>query len=320
MDESIQGRSVTAFAELETLSTRTRTLRYDLTSLDLFITVAQERNLTRAGRIKHVAVSAISKRITELEAQIGSPLLLRNARGVELTPAGQSLLFYARQLKQTMAQLDTELSGYASGVKGHIRIHAITSALSQFLPQDVDGFAQLYPQIKFDIEERVGSAVIRAVADGRADLGIIAAQTASEGLETLTYRHDELTLVVPSGHELATRKAIKFKEVLEHEFVGPHLESSMHTLLTGEAAKLGMSLKLRIRISSFDCMCRMVSTGLGIAVLPRSVINQYLRSHKLKAVTLDEPWAHRTLLLVVRKYEAASPTLKTFIDHLKLPD
>jgi len=295
-------------------------VRYDLTSLDLFITVAQERNLTRAGRIKHVAVSAISKRITELEAQIGSPLLLRNARGVELTPAGQSLLFYARQLKQTMAQLDTELSGYASGVKGHIRIHAITSALSQFLPQDVDGFAQLYPQIKFDIEERVGSAVIRAVADGRADLGIIAAQTASEGLEALTYRHDELTLVVPSGHELATRKVIKFKEVLEHEFVGPHLESSMHTLLTAEAAKLGMSLKLRIRISSFDCMCRMVSAGLGIAVLPRSVINQYLRSHKLKAVTLDEPWAHRKLLLVVRKYEAASPTLKTFIDHLKLPE
>jgi len=294
-------------------------VRYDLTSLDLFITVAQERNLTRAGRIKHVAVSAISKRITELEAQIGSPLLLRNARGVELTPAGQSLLFYARQVMQTMAQLDTELSGYASGVKGHIRIHAITSALSQFLPQDVDGFAQLYPQIKFDIEERVGSAVIRAVADGRADLGIIAAQTASEGLETLTYRHDELTLVVPGGHELAARKAIKFKEVLEHEFVGPHLESSMHTLLTNEAAKLGMSLKLRIRISSFDCMCRMVSAGLGIAVLPRSVINQYLRSHKLKAVTLDEPWAHRTLLLVVKEYEAASPTLKTFMDHLKLP-
>lgn len=294
-------------------------MRYDLTSLDLFITVAQERNLTRAGRIKHMAVSAISKRITELEAQVGSPLLLRNARGVELTPAGQSLLFYARQLKQTMAQLDSELSGYASGVKGHIRIHSITSALSQFLPQDVAGFAQLYPQIKFDIEERVGSAVIRAVADGRADLGIIAAQTAAEGLETVVYRHDELTLVVPGGHALAALKSIRFNEVLEHEFVGPHLESSMHTLLTGEATKLGLALKLRIRISSFDCMCRMVSNGLGIAVLPRSVINQYLRSHKLKAVTLDEPWAQRTLLLAVRKYDTASPTLKTFIDHLKLP-
>lgn len=295
-------------------------MRYDLTSLDLFITVAQERNLTRASRIKHMAVSAISKRITELEAQIGSPLLVRNARGVELTPAGQSLLFYARQLKQTMAQLDTELSGYASGVKGHIRIHAITSALSQFLPQDLAGFAQLYPAIKFDIEERVGSAVVRAVADGRADLGIIAAQTPAQGLETFPYRHDELTLVVPAGHALAAHQRVRFAEVLEHEMVGPHLESSVHSLLTSEAERLGKALKLRIRISSFDCMCRMVSNGLGVAVLPRSVIDQYLRSHKLNAVTLDEPWAQRTLLLALRKFDAASATLKTFVDHLKLAE
>jgi DNA-binding transcriptional LysR family regulator len=291
-------------------------VRYDLTSLDLFITVAEERNLTRAGRIKHLAVSAISKRISELEAQVGSSLLVRNARGVDLTPAGQSLLFYARQVKQTIEQLDHELGDYAAGVKGHVRIHAITSALSQFLPDDVSRFVSLYPQIKFDIEERVGSAVIRAVADGRADLGIIAAQTAAQGLETMPYRNDELTLVVPAGHPLATLDSVRFKEVLEHEFVGPHLESSMHTLLTSEAEKLGMALQLRIRISSFDCMCRMVSTGLGLAVLPRSVINQYLRSHKLKAVTLAEPWAQRSLLLVFKKYDSASPTLKTLIDHL----
>ncbi|MBV4520475.1 LysR family transcriptional regulator [Pseudomonas sp. SWRI74] len=295
-------------------------MRYDLTSLELFITVAQERNLTRAARIQHLAVSAVSKRITELESQVGSPLLVRNARGVELTPAGQSMLFYARQLKQTVEQLDNELGEYASGVKGHVRIHAITSALSQFLPDDVGRFVALYPQIKFDIEERVGSAVIRAVADGRADLGIIAMQTASQGLETLPYRHDELALVVPAGHVLSSRKSIKFREVLEHEFVGPHLESSVHALLTSEAEKLGMTIKLRIRISSFDCMCRMVSSGLGLAVLPRSVVNQYTRSHKLKAVTLDEPWAKRSLLLAFKKYDAATPTLKTLIDHLRLPN
>lgn len=293
-------------------------MRYDLTSLELFITVAQERNLTRAARIQHLAVSAVSKRITELEAQTGSPLLVRNARGVELTPAGQSLLFYARQLMQTVEQLDNELGEYASGVKGHVRIHAITSALSQFLPDDVGRFVALYPQIKFDIEERVGSAVIRAVADGRADLGIIAMQTASQGLETVPYRNDQLALVVPAEHLLASRKSIRFREVLEHEFVGPHLESSVHTLLTSEAEKLGMTIKVRIRISSFDCMCRMVSTGLGLAVLPLSVVKQYMRTHRLKAIALDEPWAERTLLLTFKKYEAATPTLKTLIDHLRL--
>ncbi|WP_083454105.1 LysR substrate-binding domain-containing protein [Pseudomonas sp. P97.38] len=298
------------------LSTRNQRVRYDITSLDLFITVAEERNLTHAARRRHLAVSAISKRISELEAQVGSSLLIRNARGVDLTPAGQSLLFYARQVKQTLEQLDHELGDYATGVKGHVRIHAITSALSQFLPDDVSRFVALYPQIKFDIEERVGSAVIRAVADGRADLGIIAAQTPAQGLETLPYRDDELTLVVPGDHPLAARESVRFKQVLAHEFVGPHLESSMHTLLTDEAQKLGKVLKLRIRISSFDCMCRMVSTGLGLAVLPRSVINQYLRSHRLKAVTLDEPWARRSLLLVCKKYDTASPTLKALIEHL----
>ncbi|MDF0729233.1 LysR family transcriptional regulator [Pseudomonas entomophila] len=294
-------------------------MRYDLTSLDLFITVAQERNLTRAAALKHLAVSAVSKRISELEAQAGAPLLIRNARGVELTPAGQSLLFYARQLKQTMTQLDNELSEFATGVKGHIRIHAITSALSQFLPQDMAGFAALYPQIRFDIEERTGTAVVRAVADEHAELGIISSQTQPLGLETRPYRHDELVLVVPADHELASRRAVHLKDVLHHEFVGPHLDSSLHSLLTEEAEKQGHPLKLRIRISSFDCMCRMVANGLGLAVLPRSAVEPYVRSHRLKRVTLNEPWAHRELQLVFKKYELASPTLKTFIDHLQAP-
>ncbi|MEA1028035.1 hypothetical protein T3A99_05545 [Pseudomonas sp. N-137] len=81
------------------------------------------------------------------------------------------MLFYARRLKQTLEQLDSELGEYALGIKGHVRIHAITSALSQFLLDDVAGFVALYPQIKFDIEEKIGSAVIRGVEDGRADPG-----------------------------------------------------------------------------------------------------------------------------------------------------
>lgn len=295
-------------------------MRYDLTSLDLFITIAEEGSLTRAAHLKHIAISAISKRISELEDQAGSQLLIRKARGVSLTPAGQSLLFYSRQLLKTLNQLEHELADYATGIKGHLRIHAITSALSQFLPDDIARFTASYPDIEFDIEERVGSGVIRAVADGRADLGIIAAHSRPGGLETLPYRKDELTLVVPAGHVLARRKSVRFKEVLQHEFVGPHLESSMHSLLTEEASKLGATLKLKIRISSFDCMCRMVSARLGIAILPRSVILPFLKSHRLHAVSLDEDWAERSLLLVFREYKMASPTLKSLIDHLQYRD
>ncbi|MCS4063766.1 LysR substrate-binding domain-containing protein [Pseudomonas putida] len=292
-------------------------MRYDLTSLDVFIAVAETQNLTHAANLRHLAVSAVSKRISELEDLTGAPLLIRHARGVELTPAGQSLLFYARQVRQTLQNLDAELGEFSEGVKGHIRIHAITSALSQFLPTDITAFAALYPLIRFDIQERVGADVVSAVAEGRADVGVIASQTASRGLQTVPYRTDELVVVVPGAHALASSTSIRFAEVLQYEMVGPHRESSMYGLLTQQAEALDMPLKLRIRISSFDCICRMVAAGMGIAVLPRSVVKPYQRSLKLKVLRLDEAWAVRALLLVLQSYDAAAPTLRTFVDNIR---
>lgn len=292
-------------------------IRYDLTSLDVFTAVAEEKNLTQAARRKHLAVSAVSKRISELEAQAGSPLLVRYARGVDLTPAGQSLLHYARQMRHTLTLMEEELAGYAAGVKGHVRIHAITSALAQFLPADIERYANDYPQIKFDIEERVGSAVVRAVTDGRADLGIFAEQTPAEGLEVFPYRQDELVAVVPASHPLAGRQRVRFDALLEYEFVGPHQETSVYALLTSEAKKLGKPLQLRIRISGFECMCRLVAAQLGIAVLPRAIASPHLRGGRLRALTLAEPWAQRNLLIGVRRLEALPATARSLIGYLR---
>ncbi|ANN76649.1 LysR family transcriptional regulator [Bordetella flabilis] len=292
-------------------------MRYDLTSLELFASVAEEKNLTKAARRKHLAVSAVSKRIAELESLAGSPLLVRYARGVDLTPAGQSLLHYARQMQHTLSLMQEELAGYAAGVKGHVRIHAITSALAQFLPGDIERFATDYPQIKFDIEERVGSAVVGAVADGHADLGIFAEQTPSHGLQVFPYRQDELVAVVPATHALARRQKVRFDTLLDYEFVGPHLDSSVHALLTAQAKQRGKPLRPRIRISGFDCMCKLVAAQMGIAVLPRAVATPYLRGGKLRALTLAEPWATRTLMIGVRQLETLPPTVRSLIGYLR---
>src|SRR5438552_10303186 len=140
-------------------------MRYDLTTLEIFVAVAEEANLTRAAARQHLAVSAVSKRITELEALAEAPLLERLPRGVALTPAGQSLLHYARQMIKLVDRMKSELSEYAGGVKGHIRIHASTSALTQFVPKELEAFLNRYPMIRMQIEERVGAAIVAAVAD-----------------------------------------------------------------------------------------------------------------------------------------------------------
>lgn len=291
-------------------------MRYDLLSLEIFMAVADQRNLTKAAQRCHLATSAVSKRISELEDKVGSPLFVRYPRGMELTPAGQSLRHYAVQLTDTIQKMDRELSEYSSGAKGHIRLHAITSALAQHLTLDIARFMERYPQIKLDIEERTGAAIVRAVADGRADLGIIAEQTAAQGLETKPYRTDELVFAVPESHPLANHDAIRFAQALEYELIGPHVESSVHVLLSEKAAELGLTIRQRVRVSSFECMCRMASTDLGICILPRDVLKPYLRPFRLQAVDLDEEWAKRQLLIVARKFDTLPPTAQAFAGHL----
>ena len=99
-------------------------MRHDLVSLRTFVAVAEYGNLTRAAEREHLAVSAISKRIGELESLVGTPLLQRYHRGVGLTPAGQSLLHHARQMLQLVDRMDAELAEFAGGVKGHVHVHA----------------------------------------------------------------------------------------------------------------------------------------------------------------------------------------------------
>jgi DNA-binding transcriptional LysR family regulator len=292
-------------------------MRHDLVTLSLFVAVAECGNLTRAAEREHLAVSAISKRIAELEALVGIELLQRLPRGVVLTPAGQSLLRHARLMLQQLDQLESELAEYAGGVKGHVRLHAVASALVQFLPADLEGFVARYPGVRLSLEERTGPAVLQAVADGSADLGIVSTQWPLQGLASYPYRSDRLMLGVPPGHPLARRKSVRFARALEHPFVGPHADSSIAKLMTEAARACGKPLDQRIQASSFDAMCRLVETGLGITLLPGGVLAPQAAAGRLCVVPLNEPWAQRDLVIIVRHADAAGAITRSLIDHLQ---
>jgi DNA-binding transcriptional LysR family regulator len=292
-------------------------MRYDLTTLEIFVAVAEEANLTRAASRVHLAVSAVSKRITELEELAGASLLERLPRGVALTPAGQSLLHYARQVLRLVDSMKSELSEYAGGVKGHVRIHASTSALTQFVPQELATFLNRYPMIRIEIEERVGAAIVRAVADGIADVGILGSHTPSQGLATIPYHHDQLVLVVPASHALARRKQVRFADALAYPFVAHHPSSSLNTLMTQAASEAGKPLQSRIQVSSFECMCRLVAADFGVALLPEGVLGGRKDELGIKVVQLKDAWAMRQLVLVVRDPDTLPFTTRTLIEHLR---
>jgi DNA-binding transcriptional LysR family regulator len=291
-------------------------MRYDLTSLEIFVAVAETANLTRAAEQQHLAVSAISKRITELEDLAGSTLLLRHPRGVSLTPAGQSLLHYARQVLNLVQRMHGELSEYAGGLKGIVRLHASTSALVEFLPPELESFLARYPKIRLQIEERTGASIVRAVAEGSADIGILGNHTPLRGLASLPYHSDRLALGAPPTHALARREAIDFAEALRYDFVGPHAESSLWTLMLQAAHGAGKSIEPRIQVSSFECMCLLVEAGLGLALLPERVLAPHVESGRMAAISLKDDWAHRQIVIIARDLDIMPVHVRALVDHL----
>ena len=290
--------------------------RLDLVSLSLFNLIARSGSISKGAELAALAVGAASKRITDLEAAVGTPLLERHSRGVTLTVAGQALHRHVQRILGDVDQMTADLSDYASGLVGVVRLWCNTSAVTQFLPRDIASFSADNPGIRIELEEEDSSEVVLAVLDGRADVGIFADRTPAHGLQVMNYRADRLVLVVPRGHALARRRSIRFEEAIEHDFVCLSKGTSLAKRLQAEAEALGRRLKTRIQVRSFDAMCQMVVAGMGVAVLPREAIQPQVQSLHLRQVALDDAWARRHLLIGLRDAAAVPRHVRSFIDHL----
>uniref|UniRef100_UPI0035B377F7 LysR substrate-binding domain-containing protein n=1 Tax=Hylemonella sp. TaxID=2066020 RepID=UPI0035B377F7 len=290
--------------------------RMDLTSLQLFVAVCELGSIGKAAEREFIAASAISKRLADLEATLGTPLLYRHTRGVDLTPAGESLLHHARSVLYSLEKMQGELSEYVDGVRGHVRVHASISAIVQFLPEDLGAFIREHEQVKIDLEEHLSTEVVRAVQEGAADLGICNAGVGTGELQTRPYREDQLALIVPQGHPLAAVDAIDFVQSLDWDHVGLHATSSIYLAMREAAAAAGRSIRLRIHVTGLDAMCRMIHNGLGVGVMPRRAFELMHGVGDLACVELKDDWARRRIELVARDFSTLPVTARLLVDHL----
>ncbi|WP_233858364.1 LysR family transcriptional regulator [Paraburkholderia sp. HD33-4] len=268
---------------------------FDLQSLRVFLLVAEYGSLTRAADRGQLTLSAISKRIAELESVTDCALLIRRPRGVELTAAGRGLLEHATRLLDQVNSMASDMSDFATGVRGHVRLWANTSSIVQFLPGDLARFLSANRSIKVSLEERLSGEIVDAVKSGKADLGVFADNVPAHGIERRVYRRDELVLLVPQSHSLAHEEIVSFGQTLDEDYVGLNAGSSLLARMTDAAFEAGRPLKLRIQVSSFDGICRMIEAGLGIGILPRAAVRPELLATALHMVRLADSWAHRTL-------------------------
>ncbi|MFZ6653600.1 LysR substrate-binding domain-containing protein [Undibacterium sp. TJN19] len=296
-------------------------MRFDLIDLQLFRHVVEAGSITAGAERAHLALASASARLRGMEDLLGVPLLVRNRRGVDVTDAGRTLLHHARIVMQQMERLRGDLGEYAQGLKGHIRLLCNTSALTEFLPQALAIYMREHPQVDIEVEERLSNDIVHAMLEGLGDIGIVADTVSTAGLQTFPFRNDQLVVVTSADHPLVqlanSNHHLSFAACLAYDFVGLAGDSALQQYLNEHAAKLGLRLRYRLRLRSFDGICRMVESGAGIAIIPETAAQRYEKIMSLRQLRLTDNWAVRQLLICVRQYDELPAYARGLISAIK---
>ena len=291
-------------------------MHFDLTDMQLMVNVAGASSLTKGAERSFLSLPAASNRVKNLETPLGTALLYRNSQGVTLTPSGEAFVRHARIVLRQIEHLRGDIQEFARGVKGSVRVYANTTAMNEFMPAVLAHYLANHPDVNIELRERLSYQVVKAVADGTADIGVTAQAGGGENVEFLPYRTDRLVLVTRSDHPLAGHDILSFEETLRYDYVGLSEASAIHAFLLQAADDMGRVLRFRVEVSNFETVCRMIAAQVGIGVIPETAAHRYVKNLPLKIITLSDDWALRKLHICVRQFDKLPVFAKELVSLL----
>lgn len=290
-------------------------MKLDLLTLKLFVRILEEGTISQAAEREHIAAAAVSRRIADLEQSLNTTLLLRTNKGVSPTAAGLELLYRSRALLNSAQEIETRLQAFSQGQQGLVHILANTSAISQFLAEPLGEFGRLHPAIPLQLEEQTSLDIIRALAEGKADLGVFTRLPYAADIEAYPFRSDKLVVLVPINHPLAQHEKIRFEQTLEHEQITLLTGTQLHYQITKTAMEANRSVRIRTEVSGYDAMCLLINAGMGIGILPRKSASIY-QIPNTRVIELDEEWSQREILIGVRRRSDLQPSAESLLSFL----
>jgi DNA-binding transcriptional LysR family regulator len=291
-------------------------MRFDLIDLRLYLFILETGSITHGAAQANMSLPSASARLRGMEEALGLPLLERGRRGVESTPAGDTLAHHARLVLSQVARMEGELGEHAEARRTRVRVWANTAAATEFLPRPLAGFLRHNPNVHIDLKERQSTETVKAVLNGSAEIGLVSDAVEHGTLQTFPFATDKLVLIVARDHALCGRRRVALREVVEEDFIGLSAGSALQEYLGEQALFAGQQFYFRARVRTFENICCMVEQGAGLGIVPATAAKRYRGSPGLHTVELTDPWATRQLLICVRNLEALQRPERALVEAL----
>jgi DNA-binding transcriptional LysR family regulator len=238
---------------------------YNTAALRYFYEVARYGSFKVAEEKIHIAASAIRRQIQLLEDELGTKLFTRNRERLELTPAGESLLYRTKRVMHELAQARSEIAVLQGERTGHVRIGINDTAAREFLTSFLADFQKVYPNVTFEIVVGNSNVLSKILLGGDADIIIGYALKPREGLQQVAAFNLETCITVPKNHRLAAQRSVRIADLEGESFIFPSDDQSLHHTLTAAFARASLKPASNIVANSFELIAEMVAKGLGIS-------------------------------------------------------
>lgn len=284
--------------------------------LRLFVDLVREQSFTKVAERNFITQPAVSLSLQKLEEELGTRLLERTTRRVLVTEDGKILYDYAREILDKAQEVRAKLQERQERVLGSLRVATVHSIGLYELPASLKEFIRRHPEVDLHIDYQSSDQVYHSVADGDADVGLLAYPEERSGVVSVPFFEDELVLICNAEHAFAGRESVPLEELQGQPFVV--FRSEIPTRKAVDALFMGNSVRVDIRIQcdNIEILKKMVEVGLGISFVPQLSVRQEARSGALRVLRLEGRSLRRPLAIVHRKGKSLSRPQRVFIDLL----
>lgn len=284
----------------------------DILELEVLIAVAEERSFSRAAQKMHKTQPAISQTVRRLETEIGETLFDRSSKEGILTPAGEVLLEYARQILNIRRTAKTAVKDLRELHQGKVTISANEHTVFYLLPV-IEEFKKRHPLIKIHVQRGVASRIPKEILAREVELGVISFKPKDKSVKSLTVGTDELVLIAAPGHRLAEKQNISVKDLGIESFIAHNAPSPYREQVIRKFQKHDIKLNIAVEMPSLEAIKKLVAVGAGVALVPKLTAQSEINSGHLIGLSVKDMKLVRQLNIVYSRSGVLSHAAKVFL-------
>ena len=294
----------------------------DIKQLEAFVYVVETCSFSKAGELLHLTQPTISSHILSLERELNIKLIVRTTKETYPSEAGKLLYNYAKEILIMRENAVQAIRMFSQEMRGTITVAASTIPGQYYLPKILQSFREKYPDIKFNIQMTDSSDVVDRITTRTAEVGFSGTEIDAPKCIYREFADDKLVVITPNEPRFQqyVGKGFPIRQIREEPFISRESGSGTRKETEAFLRELGINvaeLKTAVEVRSTESIIKMVSEGMGVAVLSKSACEDYQQFGKVLAFDFDNITLRRKLYIIKHKNSILSPIAQVFYDYAR---